>query len=81
MSVMIYKGKNKSQFKGLAHEQTCVGGLKTHVKSIGRQVENLSGDIALAFLRGYQGGYEDKVMERSPRHYARTTKKMIKGKE
>ena len=65
----------------IAFENKCVGGLVKYVTHVARDVECLGGQIKLAFARGYQSGYEDKVMGRKPRHYTRTTKKMIKGKE
>lgn len=52
---------------------------KQRAKSKGR-IHGLqhSGDIAIAYLRGYQGGYEDRVMGKPPEHYANTCRKDIR---
>lgn len=62
-------------------EQDCTQDLKSEVRAVARRASHLGGAVSLAFLRGYQAGYEDCVMGRKPECYARTDRQSIEGKD
>ena len=52
------------------------GGL---LHSLFQIIKEIKGVVLLAHLRGYQAGYEDRVMGKQPKHHAWTTKEQIKN--
>ena len=60
------------------HAEECLKDLRANFTdraygNLGRQAR---GSIELAFLRGYQGSYEDAIMGKKPQHYVRSKKKI-----
>ena len=44
-------------------------------------IADLGPEASLPYLRGYQAGYQDRVMGREPEHYAMTTRSGVRGNE
>lgn len=49
-----------------------VSDIKMIVNTATRYVNNLRGQVELAFYRGYQKGYQDRVDGKEPKYHARS---------
>ncbi len=59
----------------------CTNNIGTGHRAGSRSHRQVKGGQNLAFMRGYQAGYEDRVMGKSPECYAREHRKDIRKAE
>ena len=56
------------------HVKECIGDLEREIQGQGKTIANTA-VVEVAFLRGYQAGYEDCFLGEEPKHFVNKVKK------
>lgn len=73
--------KKKYPISKHTREYTRDLGIPFTERRYGHLGKQITGSIELAFLRGYQSGYEDCIIGKKSQHYVRRKEEILKDKE